>query len=177
MSHVRREPPLVLLLMGVSGAGKSTIGNALARRTGWPFRDADSFHPPENIAKMRRGAPLSDTDRMPWLAAIAAWIDGRRLARAPAIVSCSALKRAYREQLIGARSDVTLVFLAGDRALIGSRLEARTDHFMPKALLDSQFAALEAPEPDEKALVVDIRGSPEAVAGSIAAALRLPPAA
>lgn len=173
MSNVRREPPLVVLLMGVSGAGKSTIGDVLARRTGWPFRDADSFHPPENIAKMSRGAPLTDADRMPWLAAIAHWIDERRQARAPAIVSCSALRRAYRERLIGGREDVALVFLAGDPALIGARLEGRTGHFMPKALLDSQFAALEVPGPDEAALVVDIRESPEAVVESIVAALHL----
>src|SRR5690348_13138481 len=114
--------PLVIVLMGVAGSGKSTTGEALSRALGWPFRDADSFHPAANIEKMRRGLPLDDEDRAPWLAAIAAWIDERRARGEPGIVSCSALKRAYRQRIIGTREDVRLVYLTGDGGLIGRRL-------------------------------------------------------
>jgi carbohydrate kinase (thermoresistant glucokinase family) len=160
----------VIVLMGVAGSGKSTIGEALSARLGWPFRDADSFHPPSNVAKMSRGEPLTDDDRKPWLAAIADWIDMRQRAGASAIVSCSALKRAYRDVIVGSRPGVTLVHLAGTPALIGSRMAARRNHFMPTSLLDSQFATLEPPAAHE-ALIVDVDAPPEAIAQRIIASI------
>ena len=173
--HVRSQSPLVIVLMGVSGSGKSTIGAALSQRLGWPFRDADSFHPPANIAKMRSGVPLNDDDRWPWLAAIAQWIDARCAAGTPGIVSCSALKRAYRSRIVGGRESVRLVYLNGDMGLIAQRLQARRDHFMPPSLLESQFAALEEPGTDEQPLVVSIALSPQRVVDTIIERLRLAP--
>jgi gluconokinase len=168
-------PPSVLVLMGVSGCGKSTTGALLAGRLSWPFRDADSFHPPQNIDKMSRGTPLSDADRAPWLQAIAAWIDARLAAGAQGIVSCSALKRAYRDAILGSREGVRLVFLKGEKALIAQRMAARLDHFMPPALLDSQFATLEEPTADERPLVVPVAAQPGEVVESILRELGLRP--
>jgi gluconokinase len=159
--------PQVIVLMGVSGAGKSTIGGELSRMLGWPFRDADSFHPPANIEKMKSGIPLADDDRWPWLDAIGAWI-GERLARSePGIVSCSALKRAYRARIGARRQGVRLVYLLGSQEMISSRLAGRKDHFMPLELLASQFTALEEPGPEERALVVGIAMPPVYMARSI----------
>jgi carbohydrate kinase (thermoresistant glucokinase family) len=157
------QPPLVIVLMGVSGSGKSTTGAALSQRLGWPFRDADSFHPQANVEKMSRGTPLTDEDRWPWLAAIAQWIDERCQTGECGIVSCSALKRAYRNRIIGTRPGVQLVYLKGDIPLIGQRLRARKHHFMPASLLESQFAVLEEPQADERALIVPIAMSPRRV--------------
>ncbi|MDX2204475.1 MAG: gluconokinase [Hyphomicrobiaceae bacterium] len=159
----------IVVLMGVSGSGKSTIGAALSAALGWPFRDADSFHPPANVAKMSRGEPLTDADRAPWLAAIAQWIDARQAAGEPAIVSCSALKRRYRDVVVGSRGGVRLVHLAGTRAVIEARMATRRDHFMPLSLLRSQFETLEPPAPEERALVIDVGGSPEAIVAAIRA--------
>ena len=156
-----------IVVMGVSGAGKSTVGQLIAARLDCPFRDADSFHPPANIAKMSSGAPLTDEDRMPWLAAIAHWIDERCGQGEPGIVSCSALKRAYRQRIIGARRRVRLVYLKGDRALIGRRLEARRHHFMPASLLESQFATLEEPRAGEHPVIVNAAMSPRRVVATI----------
>jgi gluconokinase len=165
--------PLVVVLMGVSGSGKSTTGAALSRQLGWPFRDADTFHPPSNVEKMSKGLPLTDADRAPWLAAIARWIDERLGAGEPGIVSCSALKRAYRRTIIGDRNGVALVYLAGDKALIADRMRARKHHFMPVSLLDNQFATLEEPRDDERPVVVSIAPTPERVAAAIITALGL----
>ncbi|NJO23137.1 MAG: gluconokinase [Sphingomonadales bacterium] len=162
--------------MGVSGSGKSTVGNALASALGWEFRDADSFHPPANVEKMSRGVPLTDEDRAPWLAAIAAWIDDRLEAKSHGIVSCSALKRAYRRVLLEGRSGVGLVHLRGDFDLIAARMAARRGHFMPPSLLQSQFQTLEDPGPDEHALSVSIDTTADNIAHEIIAALGLCPA-
>ena len=174
MTEISR--PLVIVLMGVAGCGKSTTGMALAKALGWPFRDADSFHPPANIAKMSQGLPLTDEDRAPWLAAIAQWIDERCERGEPGIVSCSALKRAYRQRIVGARRRVRLVYLKGDKALIGRRLRARKHHFMPATLLESQFATLEEPPPDEHPVIVSVAMSPRRVVGTILERLGLEPA-
>jgi gluconokinase len=171
------QQPLVIVLMGVSGSGKSTTGAALSRQLGWPFRDADGFHPPANVEKMSRGTPLTDEDRGPWLAAIAQWIDERCEAGERGIVSCSALKRAYRSRIIGTRLGVRLVYLKGDIEMIGQRLRARKHHFMPASLLESQFAVLEEPHADERPLTVSIAMSPRRVVDTIIErlALEVPP--
>ena len=157
-----------IVVMGVSGAGKSTVGRLIAARLGCPFRDADSFHPPANIEKMRRGEPLSDADRWPWLRAIADWIERQRDAGTTGVVTCSALKRAYRDVVTANQAaDVRLVYLKGDFALIEGRLKARTGHFMPAALLQSQFDALEQPAAEERAIVASIDATPDAIADRI----------
>lgn len=163
--------PTALLVMGVAGSGKSTAGENLAVELGWPFRDADSFHPAANIAKMSAGIPLTDDDRWPWLAAIAAWIDERRDTGAPGIVSCSALKRSYRRILLDGRPDVRLVYLQGDKSLIAGRMARRTGHFMPPALLDSQFATLEEPTADEWPIIAPIELSPRRIIEHILASM------
>ncbi|MEL6299231.1 MAG: gluconokinase [Pseudomonadota bacterium] len=155
--------PAVLVVMGVAGAGKSTHAEALANEFGWPFKDADDFHPQANIDKMSSGVPLTDEDRWPWLAAIAAWIDGHRAAGTHGIVTCSALKQVYRNKLLEGRPDVRLVYLKGDQDLIARRMAARENHFMPTGLLDSQFAALEEPQPSEWAIVIPIDRSPRRI--------------
>ena len=151
------------IVMGVSGSGKTTIARALAREEGWILLEGDQFHPATNVAKMKAGTPLTDEDRWPWLHAIAAREDELLAAGQSAAVACSALKRAYRDILIGSRPDTLLVYLCGSRALVGERMAARKDHFMPPALLDSQFATLEEPTPDEHPIIVDIGGPPDAV--------------
>jgi len=142
--------------MGVSGSGKSTVGKGLANALDWPFEEGDDLHPPANIAKMKAGVPLTDEDRAPWLAAIARWIDGQAARAEPGIITCSALKRGYRDHLRKDRPQVWLVFLEGSRQVIAERLAHRQGHFMPPSLLDSQFAALEAPGEDEPVIDVDI---------------------
>jgi carbohydrate kinase (thermoresistant glucokinase family) len=131
--------PAVIVIMGVSGSGKTTIANELARQLGWEFQDADWFHPPANVEKMHSGVPLTDEDRSPWLRAIARWIDETRGAGRHGVVTCSALKRRYRAVLIGDRADVRLVYLKGDASLIARRIATRHEHFMPASLLASQF--------------------------------------
>ena len=157
-----------IVVMGVSGAGKSTVGRLIATRLDCPFRDADSFHPAANIEKMSRGEPLTDADRWPWLQAIAAWIAGHRAAGTTGVCTCSALKRVYRDIVTdGQRADVRLIYLKGAFDLIAARLAARTDHFMPPALLKSQFDALEEPRVDERAITVAIDAAPEAIADRV----------
>ena len=164
--------PSVIIVMGVASSGKTSLGERLAEELGWPFRDADSFHPPENVAKMAGGTPLNDDDRKPWLAAIAAWIDDLRAKGEHGIVTCSALKRAYRRVIVGDRPDVALVYLRGSRELIGRRMAARQHHFMPPALLDSQFATLEPPLGEPDCIRVDIDRTTDAVVAYAVKALR-----
>lgn len=155
--------------MGVSGSGKTTVAALLAGQLGWEFEDADDFHSPENVAKMHGGTPLSDEDRWPWLASIAAWIDATRAAGGHGILACSALKRAYRDILVGDRPDVRLVYLRGDKALIARRQAARTNHYMPASLVDSQFATLEEPGPDERPIIVTVDAKPPQIVQDILA--------
>ena len=162
---------MVIVVMGVSGCGKTTVGRALADRLGWSFQEGDALHPPESVAKMTGGAPLTDDDRRPWLEAVAAWVDGKRAAGAGGVVSCSALKRAYRRVIVGDRPDVRLVYLRSGRDTIAARLAARTNHFMPPSLLDSQFATLEEPGPDERPIVVDASQPIDEIVAAIAARL------
>jgi gluconokinase len=157
----------VLVVMGVSGSGKSTIASMLAHRLHWIYEDGDWLHPQSNIDKMHHGEPLNDADRWPWLQAIADWIDVTRKAGNCGVVACSALKRAYRDILIGERRDVRLVFLKGDRDLIARRTAARADHFMPPELLDSQFKALEEPTADERPIVVSVAPHPREIVEAI----------
>jgi gluconokinase len=154
----------ILLLMGVSGSGKTTIGAMLAGRLGWTYAEADDFHPPTNVEKMHNGVPLDDEDRKPWLQATAEWMKNQDGA---AVVTSSALKRKYRDMLRAGRPDLRLVYLEGSRDVIGKRMAARHGHFFPKQLLDSQFADLEAPGPEENPLIVSVDAAPEQVVQEI----------
>jgi gluconokinase len=146
--------PLVLVLMGVSGCGKSTVAGLLAGRLGWDFEEGDDLHPAANVEKMASGHPLDDEDRWPWLANVAEWIGERTDAGRPGIITCSALKKSYRDVLRGER--VVFVYLAGTREQIARRLAARHGHYMPASLLDSQFDALEPPTPEESSITVEV---------------------
>ena len=157
----------VLIVMGVAGCGKTTIGQMIADRQGWAFQEGDALHPPANVAKMAGGTALTDEDRLPWLRLIAGVIDRWRAAGQSGVVTCSALKQAYRAILVGDRADVRLVYLQGDKALIAARMAGRKGHFMPPALLDSQFATLQVPLADERAIVVDIGPTPDAIAATV----------
>jgi gluconokinase len=157
----------VAVTMGVSGSGKTTVGRALARRLGLAFMDGDSLHPAANIAKMKRGEPLDDADRAPWLTAVASWIASRR--EAGGVVSCSALKRAYRDRL--RRPGVRFVYLEGAKELIAARMAGRKGHFYPPSLLQSQFDDLEPPTADEQAIVVDVDQSVSRIVDEIVKAL------
>jgi carbohydrate kinase (thermoresistant glucokinase family) len=164
---VPQNKPPVIVVMGVSGSGKSTVGEDLAKRLHAAYQEGDSLHPEANVDKMSHGIPLTDADRRPWLHAIAAVIDGW-LARGEAgVVTCSALKRAYRDILIGPRQGVVLVYLQGSHTLIGQRMAARHGHFMPTALLDSQFATLEPPGRDESPIVVPVDATPDDIVDAI----------
>ena len=148
--------PFAVVVMGVSGSGKSSVAALLAKRFGWKFAEADAFHSPANVEKMRGGIPLTDEDRRPWLDDIAAWIDRSRAAGEHCVVACSALRRAYRERLAAGHHDVRFVYLRGDYDVIASRLAGRSGHYMPVSLLASQFRTLEEPAADEDALVLSI---------------------
>lgn len=172
MRNEKAHTPLrSLIVMGVSGSGKSTIAEALARRLNWRYEDGDAFHPPANIAKMKAGHPLDDDDRRPWLQAIAAEIDRVGAADGRVIIACSALKRSYRDILVHGRDDVRIIFLDGSRELIAERLKNRKGHFMPPELLDSQFRALEIPQADEPAIAVPIEPPVETIVDAIVAEL------
>jgi gluconokinase len=162
----------IAVMMGVSGSGKTTVARGVAEREGWRLVEGDNFHPPANVAKMHAGTPLTDADRWPWLHAIAREIDAMRARGEQAVVACSALKRAYRDILIGARKDVVLVYLQGSQALIAERIAARKDHFMPAALLDSQFATLEEPGEDEHPIVVSIAPPPATIVDNVVRQLK-----
>jgi ribose 5-phosphate isomerase A len=166
-ARAHRGSPPILVLMGVSGSGKSTIAEELSARLGWPFEEGDSLHPEANIAKMHAGIPLTDADRFPWLERVAAWIDGQRSKKQPGIITCSALKRSYRRIIIGDRPEVRLVYLRGGRDLIDEHLAGRHGHFMPEALLRSQIDTLEEPDPSEDPLTVDVGASATQIADEI----------
>ncbi|MBV9782831.1 MAG: ribose-5-phosphate isomerase RpiA [Acidisphaera sp.] len=153
--------PAVLALMGVSGCGKTTVGQALADRLGWQFLEGDDLHPPANVAKMHAGVPLDDADRLPWLQKIAAWVGARLASGEPGIFTCSLLKRMYRDIVIGDRPGVRLLYLHADKAVLAERMARRRGHFMPASLLDSQLATLEEPGAEENPLRVDVSGGVE----------------
>jgi gluconokinase len=159
--------PVVLVLMGVSGCGKTTVAAILAGQLGWPFEEGDALHPQSNIDKMKAGHPLDDTDRAPWLEKIAEWADGCLDAGRSGVITCSALKRSYRDVINRRGSGVVFVYLAGSRETIAARLAARHGHFMPSALLDSQFADLEEPTADEPEIRVDVGPAPADIARMI----------
>jgi gluconokinase len=149
-------PATILVMMGVSGTGKTTVGEALAKRLGWRFQEGDDFHPPANIAKMKSGRPLDDADRAPWLVRVEAWIGAELATGRSGVITCSALKRTYRSAIVAGREGVILVYLDGSEPLIARRIARRRGHFMPPSLLASQFADLQAPGPLENPIVVDI---------------------
>jgi gluconokinase len=166
------KAPCALIVMGVSGSGKTTIASRLAARLGWTFEDGDRFHPASNVAKMAAGHPLTDEDRWPWLQAIADEIDAVCQRSGRVVIACSALKRTYRDLLVHGRSDVRLIFLDGTQAVIADRLARRKGHFMPPGLLDSQFKTLELPKSDENPVTVSIDAPVEAIVDEIARQLR-----
>ncbi|MEW2357961.1 gluconokinase, GntK/IdnK-type [Spirillospora sp. NPDC029432] len=171
------SPPAVIVVVGVSGSGKTTIGEGLAARLGWDYAEADDFHPAANIEKMSAGIPLTDEDRLPWLRAIAAWIEGRVKAGVPGVASCSALKRTYRELLTGGDPRVRPVFLDGERDVIAERMAARTGHFFKPEMLDGQLREFEPAGPDERALTVPITRPPAETVTMILDGLGVDPAA
>jgi gluconokinase len=162
---------MIIIVAGVSGSGKTTVGALLAGRLHWGFADADDFHPAVNIAKMQAGIPLTDEDRWPWLYAIAAWMDQRIARGEPAVVTCSALRRSYRDLLLDGRPEATLVFLAADRALLARRLATRHDHFFPAELLDTQLATVEPLQPGERGFTVAAGDDPAETVAAILAVL------
>ncbi|MFS0794347.1 gluconokinase [Microbacterium sp. 1P10AE] len=167
------SPAPVLVFMGPAGTGKSTVAGMLAGRLGWDFQEGDDLHPAENVAKMAAGHALTDDDRWPWLDRVAAWIDGQLAAGRPGVITCSALKRSYRDVL--RRDDVTFVLLLGDPALVLARLLRRQGHFMPPALLTSQFDTLEIPDADERAIHIDLDLTPQEQVDTVIAQLHLSP--
>jgi gluconokinase len=164
---------MILIVAGVAGSGKTTVGALLAARLHWPFADGDSFHPAANIAKMEAGIPLTDEDRRPWLQAIAAWMD-ERIARGESdVLACSALKRAYRDELLDGRPEARMIFLGVDRDEVARHLAARHGHFFPAQLLNTQFDALEPPQPDETGVtVVPLADNPADTVAAIIAIVR-----
>lgn len=167
MADEAAKMPCALIVMGVSGSGKTTIGETLARRLGWTFEDGDRFHPASNVARMSAGHPLTDEDRRPWLQAIANEIDRVGSAGERVVIACSALKRVYRDILVHGRDDVRIVFLDGSQDLIAARLAARKGHFMPPGLLASQFQTLEPPGASENPVTVSIDAAVETIVDDI----------
>ena len=163
--------PFAIVVMGVSGSGKTTVASQLATRLDWQFAEGDSFHPAANVAKMRQGIALTDEDRWPWLEAIAAWMDAQRAAGRRCVLTCSALKRVYRQQLAHGHDDVSFVYLKAEYDLVAQRMAARKDHYMPVALLQSQFDALEEPDSSENPLTAAIEQAPAEIVEAIVAEL------
>jgi gluconokinase len=172
VSDELRKTPCALIVMGVSGSGKTTVASKLAGRLHWTFEDGDKFHPKSNVEKMSAGQPLTDEDRWPWLNAIADEIERVCTARGHVVVACSALKRTYRDVLLRGRDDVRIVFLNGTQELIAHRLALRKDHFMPPGLLDSQFRTLEPPHLDENAIDVSIDAPVDTIVDDIVSKLQ-----
>ena len=171
---MRPFPPIAaVIVMGVSGSGKSTVASRLAARLGWEFAEADRFHSAANVAKMQSGTPLTDDDRWPWLDALADRIELARREHRPCVIACSALRRIYRERLARANDDVRFAYLRGDFATIEARMKTRTGHYMPASLLESQFRTLEEPAADEPAIVVATDASPDALVDEIVRRLAL----
>jgi gluconokinase len=166
LAHTITEP-VIAVVMGISGSGKTTVAVLLAAALGSQFQEGDDLHPAANVEKMHGGTPLTDADRWPWLQKIAEEIDRWRRRGESGVMTCSALKRSYRDVVIGDRPDVTLVYLKGSHDLIRLRMAARHEHFMPVALLDSQFATLQEPTPDEHPITVDVGGRPAEIAEEI----------
>jgi gluconokinase len=162
-----------VVVMGVSGSGKTTVADLLASELGWQFIEGDRLHPPANVEKMRQGIPLTDTDRVPWLDRIGEELKGWATEGRSGVLTCSALKRAYRDRIRSARPDVRFVYLKGSEALIKGRVGARHHEYMPASLLRSQFEALEEPAPDEPVVTVDAGGSAETEVAAVIAALDL----
>jgi len=178
-ARAHRSRPPILVIMGVSGVGKSAVAQEVAARFGWPFQEGDALHPEANVAKMQAGIPLTDPNRQPWLERVAAWIDDQRVKKQPGIITCSALKRSYRQIIVGDRPEVRLIYLRGSRDLIAQRLAGRSGHFMPASLLQSQIDTLEEPGPDEDPLTVDVKAPASQIAEEIirllGASATLPP--
>jgi gluconokinase len=166
---------VIVIVAGVAGSGKTTVGMQLARWLGWRFADADSFHPAANVAKMRAGIPLTDEDRAPWLRAITGWMDDLVAAGQSGVVTCSALKRRYRDQLLDGRPAATMVFLEVSKPILVGRLSHRPGHFFPETLLDSQLAAVEPPAQDERVLTLPVDGDPAHLVAEIVTRLGLDP--
>lgn len=163
-----------VVVMGVSGCGKSTFGRLLAERLSATFIDADDFHSPANVARMQAGIPLTDADRAPWLAALSARLAAAQAAGEQVVLACSALKRAYRDKLREGAPALALVHLTGSPALLAERLNARREHYMSPALLASQLATLEAPGVDERAITLDVAHSPKLLIDEVVERLRTP---
>ncbi|GGR00256.1 gluconokinase [Kitasatospora griseola] len=168
---VENQQPPVIVVMGVSGVGKTTVARLLAHRLGLPYAEADDFHPAANIAKMSAGTPLDDHDREPWLRALGAWLGERAAAGTGGVVTCSALKRSYRDILRDACPEAFFLHLTGSHELVGDRIAHRTGHFMPPSLLDSQYATLEPLRADESGTVLDVDADPDTLVDRAVAAL------
>ena len=173
--HPAHDSDPVLVVMGVSGSGKSTVAALVAARLGWDLAEGDDLHPDENVAKMAAGQPLVDDDRAPWLDTVSSWIVEHAMQGVPGVVTCSALKRKYRDVL--REHNVVFVYLQGTSDLIGDRMAERSGHFMPTTLLDSQVATLEPPQADERHIVVDATRTPEEEADDVLRLLGLEPVA
>jgi gluconokinase len=172
MSEDDTGAPTTIVVMGVSGSGKSTVAAGLVDRLGWEFAEGDDFHPPANVAKMRNGVPLDDDDRWPWLRTLAAWIGEHEQAGKSAVVTCSALKRSYRDLLRDGHPSVWFAHVTADAEQIRDRVQRRTGHYMPPSLLDSQLATLEPLQDDEPGASVSGAGEPDEVVDALLATLR-----
>jgi gluconokinase len=166
---------VIVIVAGVAGSGKTTVGTQLATRLGWRFADADGFHSAANVAKMQAGIPLTDEDRAPWLRAITSWMDDIEAAGESGVITCSALRRRYRDELLSGRPAATMVFLEVSKEDLVQRLNRRVGHFFPEKLLDSQLAAVEPPAPDERVLTLPEGGGPAQMVDEIVTRLGLDP--